>query len=64
MTTIEIPYDDDDELIHTPENHYFCDDPTCICHEDPLLIADVADEVEAGTLTPEQATDIVRGKGH
>lgn len=59
---IEIPYED--ELVHTPENHYMCGNPTCGCSEDPILIAEIAAEVEAGTLTPEKATDIVTNGGN
>lgn len=51
----------EDEVIHTPE-HPFCADPFCPCHEDNMLIGEIAAQVEDGTLTPKQATDIVSGK--
>lgn len=52
----------EDALIHT-EEHPFCFlDPTCGCHEDPLLIAEVAQDVIDGLLTPQEATDLVSGK--
>jgi hypothetical protein len=35
---------------------------TCPCHEDEELIAEVAELVEDGTLSPDDATDIVSGK--
>jgi len=50
-----------DELFHTDE-HPFCSDRTCLCHEDPLLIAEVAEAVNEGLLTPDEATDFVAGK--
>jgi hypothetical protein len=59
---IEIPYEDEADLIHTPE-HPFCGDDTCWCHDDPVLIGEIADRVTSGELTPDQATDMVRGKG-
>ncbi len=50
------------ELIHTQE-HPFCNiDPTCSCHEDPELLTDVAQAVEQGLLTPDEATRVVMGK--
>ncbi len=51
----------EDVLIHT-EEHLFCYDPTCGCHEDPDLIAEVAQDVTDGLLTPQEATDLVSGK--
>ena len=52
----------EDDLIHTQE-HPFCSmDPTCSCHEDPELLTDVAQAVEQGLLTPDEATRVVMGK--
>ena len=48
-------------LFHTPGNP-FCYDETCGCHENPVLIAAVADAVNQGLLTPEEATRLVAGK--
>jgi hypothetical protein len=59
---IVIPYEEGDELVHTDE-HPFCADSTCGCHEDDLLISEVASRVASGELTPQQATDLVAGKG-
>jgi RNA polymerase sigma factor (sigma-70 family) len=44
----------EDEPVHTDE-HPFCDNPACWCHEDETLIAEVAAQVEGGLLTPEEA---------
>ena len=57
--SIIVPMEDD--LVHTSDTHFFCADPTCPCHEDSILIAELAEAVEAGDLTPEQATSIVSG---
>ncbi len=57
---ILVPVEDD--LLHS-EAYPFCAlDPTCGCHEDPLLIAEVANAVNEGLLTPDEATDFVAGK--
>lgn len=56
---IAIPMEDDP--VHTDE-YPFCDDPTCSCHEDQTLIAEVAAQVEGGLLTPEEATGLVNGR--
>src|SRR5229473_926886 len=57
-----IQYDEGDEIIHTDE-HPFCSfDETCGCHSDPLLLAEVQQQVEAGILTDEEATRLVAGK--
>lgn len=51
----------DDDIQHVAEQP-FCSDPTCGCHEDQELIAEVVERVQSGELTPQQATDIVKGK--
>lgn len=48
-------------LIHAPGNP-FCYDETCGCHEDPELLATVADAINQGLLTPDEATRLVAGK--
>ena len=48
-------------LIHTPGNS-FCYDETCGCHEDPELLAAVADAVNDGLLTPYEASLVIVGK--
>lgn len=52
----------EDGTQHLPP-YYFCTtgDPTCPCHDDPILITHVHAEVMAGLLTPEEATRIVQG---
>jgi hypothetical protein len=50
-----------DNLEHTTEKP-FCWDSTCDCHEDELLIAEVAEAVFNGLLTPYEATDFVAGR--
>ena len=52
----------EDPIIHT-DDHPFCSiDPTCSCHEDPVLISEVYAAVEQGLITPEEATLIIQGK--
>lgn len=68
MQTI-VPYGDnfafvipvEDEILHTPEKP-FCWDNTCSCHEDALLISEVAQAVQDGLMTPEEATNFVAGR--
>jgi len=45
---------------HTAD-HPFCYDPACDCHEDEAAIAQVADYVSEGLLTPQEAADFVGG---
>lgn len=58
-TAIPIPMEDD--VLHTGP-FPFCYDPTCLCHEDETLIAQVADAVNEGLLTSEEASNVVAGK--
>ena len=51
----------EDPIMHTTE-HPFCGDPTCGCHEDPELIAEVYEAVKQGLITPEEATLIIQRK--
>ncbi len=51
----------EDELIHSQENP-FCFDSTCPCHEDQDSIAIVAQHVQDGLFTPQEATDFVNGR--
>jgi len=50
----------EDDALHTAE-FPFCYDGTCPCYEDGMLIAEVAQQVEAGLLTPEEASAFVAG---
>ena len=56
---ISIPMEDD--LVHTDDSP-FCLDSTCPDKDDPDLIAAVAQQVEDGLLTPEEATRTVQGR--
>jgi hypothetical protein len=47
--------------LHTPETPY-CYDQTCPCHEDQDGITLVAQYVEGGLLTPQEASDYVGGQ--
>jgi hypothetical protein len=47
---------------HAPEKP-FCWNDSCPCREDQKNIAQVAKWVTDGLMTPEQATDFVRGRG-
>ena len=51
----------DSDVLHSPEQP-FCYDNTCGCHEDEMLIAEVAVFVQDGLMAPEEATDFVNGK--
>jgi hypothetical protein len=54
-----IPMEDD--LLHT-EEHPFCWNPSCGCHEDPILLAPLTQAVLDGLLTPDEATRFVNGE--
>jgi hypothetical protein len=57
--SIVVPVDDP---VHT-EARPFCWDETCPCHEDELLIALVAQQVQDGLFTPQEATEFIKGRG-
>ncbi len=59
QTPIVIPMED--PILHT-KSHPFCNDPTCPCHEDSELLSEVAQAVEQGFLTPDEAMRVVTGK--
>jgi hypothetical protein len=59
QTPIVIPMED--PILHM-KSHPFCSDPTCPCHEDSELLSVVAQAVEQGPLTPDEATRLVEGK--
>jgi len=56
-----IPISLEEKLVHT-DDFPFCFDDTCLCHEDQTLIQPVAQAVEDGLLTPEEATLFISGK--
>ena len=47
---------------HTNEHPFCVVDPTCPCHEDPDLIAPIAQAVMDGLMTPDEATQYIMGK--
>lgn len=53
---------DHEGMLHSLGNPFCPIDPTCPCHEDPTLIAEVAEYVSNGELTPQEATDFVKGR--
>jgi hypothetical protein len=54
--------EDESEMLHRQGNPFCPIDPTCPCHEDQTLIAEVAQYVVSGELTPQEATDFVNGR--
>jgi hypothetical protein len=52
----------EDEILHTSEKPFCFVDPTCPCHEDQTLIAEVTTFVEQGLMSPNEATDFVAGR--
>ncbi len=48
--------------LHTFEKP-FCYDASCECHENDVLIFQVSLHVLDGLMTPDEATDFVKGKG-
>ncbi|MHB8595465.1 MAG: hypothetical protein ACYDER_01490 [Ktedonobacteraceae bacterium] len=54
--------ENESEMLHTQGNPFCPVDPSCPCHEDPILIAEVASYVANGELTPQEAIDFVNGK--
>ena len=51
-----------DYRLHTPEKS-FCYDNTCPCKEDQDAISQVAAWVADGLMTPDEATEFVKGRG-
>lgn len=49
-------------VLHTPGKP-FCYDETCACHEDETLIAEVAQHIQDGLMSAEEATAFVKGAG-
>ena len=50
-----------DDTIHTDLTP-FCPIESCPCHEDGVEIARVAQHIQDGLITPEEATDFVFGR--
>lgn len=51
-----------DEPLHTPDKPFCFVDPRCPCHDDQALIAEVAEFVLQGLMTPDEATAFVAGR--
>ena len=54
--------EDESDMLHRHGNPFCHIDPSCGCHEDSILIAEVAKFVANGEMTPQEATDFVNGK--
>jgi hypothetical protein len=52
---------DEHELLHT-DDHPFCWNGTCDCHEDDVAIFQVSLYVQDGLMTPDEATLFVSGR--
>lgn len=55
-----IPITVEDDILHTQESP-FCDHPMCPCHEGSELLSDVAQAIDQGLLTPDEAIRVVMG---
>jgi hypothetical protein len=51
-----------DEVFHTDDSPFCWVDGTCPCHEDQMLIAQVAAALNNGLLTDDEATRLVAGQ--
>ena len=56
-----IPIPMEDDPVHADRDP-FCSDPTCPCHEESDTLASLAQHVQDGLLTPEEATRFVQGR--
>jgi hypothetical protein len=56
-----IPMEDDPWASHT-DDHPFCWDKTCLCHEDQELLIRVNEDVTTGLLTPDEAATLIQGR--
>jgi hypothetical protein len=52
----------EDEIIHTADHPFCSTDPSCGCHRDPELLAEVAALVEQGLFSAEEAALVIAGK--
>ena len=55
------PIPTEDDPVHT-DHDPFCSDPTCPCHEESHALDSLAQHVQDGLLTPEEATRFVQGR--
>jgi hypothetical protein len=60
-TTVSNENEDDNQYSEHSE-HLFCYDPHCPCKESRVLIGDLADAVEEGLVSTDDANRIYRGR--
>ncbi len=53
---------EDGYLLHSADRPFCPVDPSCPCHEDSELIAEVNQFVQDGLMSPQEATDFVAGR--
>ena len=57
-----IPIVPADTKLHTPESPFCGIDPGCPCYEDPDNREALAQAIQDGELTPDEASNIIRGR--
>ena len=50
------------DFLEHDEEHLFCDDMSCPCHEDSFSTGLVGQQVSNGLLTPTEADQLYRGR--
>ncbi len=51
-----------DDKQHTDAHPFCLTNPTCPCHEEPEYVAPIAQAVNDGLMTPNEAIDFVMGR--
>ena len=59
-TTVATPDDDNQYSEHT--EHLFCSDMTCPCHESKALVEELAEYVDEGLASTNDANRLYRGR--
>jgi hypothetical protein len=59
---IKITYVESDELVHVAP-YFYCEDKTCPCKTDPVLIAVLVAMLDANEVSWQEAIDIYQGRG-
>jgi hypothetical protein len=49
-------------IIHTAGRPFCSIDPSCPCHDEPELIAEITQKIEQGLLTTDEATRLIMGQ--
>jgi hypothetical protein len=57
-----VPFIEESEYQEHTLTNPFCGDPSCPCHENRDNIQVLAEQIQDGLLTPQEATDTVNGK--